>query len=317
VRRGSDAHSFRAAVGDDGDAMAGSLEIVHGNLGDLAAARDILRSCDAVIHIAAALEGSVASLFASNVIGTRRLVAALRHAAVNRFVLVSSLGVYAAGQLKPGQFLDEHCALDPQPHRRDPYSYSKVMQERVVWEAHRTDGLPLVVVRPGVIYGPGRGTLSARIGLRVGRTFMRMGGSQRVPYTYVDNCADAIVAALHAPGAVGHAFNIVDDDLPTGRTVLERHRRDVEALRVIPVPQAALGALSGMCEWYHRWSNGQLPAVLTRYKTVAMWQELSYPNHRAKTVLGWRPAVQFDEGLRRSNARSRVSVGIGRGGLIP
>jgi hypothetical protein len=111
----------------------------------------------------------------------------------------------------------------------------------------------------------------------------------------------------------------VDDDVLTARTVLQRYRREVEALRVIPVPQVVLGAVSGMCEWYHRWSNGQLPAVLTRYKTAAMWQELRYPNDRAKAVLGWRPAVRFDEGLRRSNARARARAraSLGGGGLIP
>ena len=133
--------------------------------------------------------------------------------------MVSSLGVYGASALHEGSVLDEACPLDPQPHRRDPYSYSKVEAEHIAWQSHKDRALPLVVVRPGVIYGPGRGCLSSRVGLQFGNYMIRL-GSQKMPYTYVDNCAAAIERAATLPGMEGQAFNIVDDELPTGRQVL-------------------------------------------------------------------------------------------------
>jgi nucleoside-diphosphate-sugar epimerase len=246
------------------------------------------------------MTGGAPMLFMNNVIATRAILAMIPGSAVKRFVLVSSLGVYGAGQLKKGATLDETTPLDPAPHRRDPYTYSKVAQERVAWQARETLGVPLVVIRPGVIYGPGRGAMSSRVGLRVGKLLLRMGGRQHVPYTYVDNCAAAIAAAVTAQGVEGQAFNIIDDDLPTAKHVLKHHRRSVERLHVLPVPHWAIGAASGLCEWYHRWSRGQLPAVLTRYKSAAQWGRLRYSNGKAKAVLGWRPAISFDEGLRLS-----------------
>ena len=98
----------------------------------------------------------------------------------------------------------------------------------------------------------------------------------------------------------GEAFNIVDDELPTGRQILELHRRSVGRIRVLTLPRPSIRALSRLSEWYHEASRGQLPAVLTRYKSDAQWKPLRYPNDKAKRLLGWSPEVGLDEGLERT-----------------
>src|SRR6185503_11665469 len=97
----------------------------------------------------------------------------------------------------------------------------------------------------------------------------------------------------------------VDDDPPTGRQLLRRYRKAVGGVRAVPVPQLLIQPLSRACEAYHRYSKGQLPAVLTPYKSAAMWKGLRYSNEKAKRLLGWRPAVGFDEGLERTFAALR------------
>ncbi len=308
TRPGSDVEGLRAGVGP---AAPGRLEICRGTLDRIEACAASVAGSDVVYHVAAELRGGPAVLFVNNVIATRRLIEVVRRARPRRFVLVSSLGVYGTAHLRRGDVLDEQCPLDPEPARRDPYTYSKVAQERVAWEAHRDGGLPLVVVRPGVIYGPGRDCLTARVGLAVGGFFIRMGGRQQLPYTFVDNCARAIVLAGTAPGVEGKAFNVVDDDPPTARELVKRYRAAVGRVRGVAVPGWAIGPLSGACEWYHRWSQGQLPAVLTRYKSAATWKPLRYSNARAKAELGWRPEVGFDEGLRQTFASLARPAGAG------
>jgi nucleoside-diphosphate-sugar epimerase len=274
-------------------------------LNRIAAASDALAAADVdvVVHAAAAMGGGAPVLFLNNVVALRRFLDVLQKlpSPPRRFVHVSSFGVYGTGHLRGGDTLDETCPLDPAPHLRDPYSYSKIAQEQVVWEAHAAGRLPLVVIWPGVIYGPGRGSLSNRIGLRVGRLMVRMGGGQQLPYTYVDNVAAAVALAASVPGIEGQAFNVLDDDLPRAKAVLKQYRREVERLRVVPVPYWAIRPLSGACEWYNRWSEGQLPAVLTRYKSMAAWKRLKYTNAKAKSVLGWKPSVSFVDGLRLSH----------------
>jgi len=306
VRPGSDTPSFRAAVTGDGP---GRLHVVHGSLNRIDAAFDALAvaGCDTVIHAAAAMGGGAPVLFLNNVVALREFLALLRRlpTPVRRFVHISSLGVYGTDHLRRGDTLDETCPLDPKPHERDPYSYSKIAQEQVAWEAREQHGLPLVVIRPGVIYGPGRGCMSNRIGLRVGPLMVRMGGRQQLPYTHVDNCAAAVALAASVDGIEAQAFNVLDDGLPQARRVLARYRGEVERLKVLPVPYWAISPLSGACEWYHRWSEGQLPAVLTRYKSMALWKRLKYSNDKAKRVLGWAPQVAFDDGLRQTLEWSR------------
>ena len=288
---------LRAAAG-----ASGCLEVVRGSLEWLAASPESLDGCDVVYHVAAEMRGATAALFAGNVVGTRSLIDAARRAWVGRFVLVSSAGVYGTQHLPRWGTVDEDCPLDPEPHRRDPYSYSKVVQERVAWEARREHGLPLAVVRPGVIYGPERDCLSGRVGVQVGGWMIRMGGGQPLPYTFVENCAEAVRLAGTASGAEGHAFNIVDDDPPTAAQLFRRHRSAVGTVRGIPVPAWLISPLSAACEWYHRRSAGQLPAVLTHYKSRAMWRPLRYSNAKAKAVLGWRPEVDFESGLSQTFA---------------
>jgi nucleoside-diphosphate-sugar epimerase len=239
-------------------------------------------------------------LFLNSVIPTRRLIEASLAADVRRFVLVSSFGVYGAAELKSGSLVDESTPVDRTPHRRDPYSYSKVVQEQVAWEACRQGGLPLVVVRPGVIIGPGRGALSSRIGLQLGPLLIRMGGGQTLPYVFVDNCSAAIRQAGLIEGIDGEAFNVLDDELPTGKQILRMYRQAGHRQRSLWIPRPCIQPLAGLYEWYHRFSRGQLPAVITRYKTASMWKSLRFTNQKAKSRLRWSPNVRFEEAFRRS-----------------
>ncbi len=281
---------------------AGRLELCRGDLGRPRSCAEALDGCDTVYHVAAEVSGATAVLFLGNVVATRTLMEQALRAGVKRFVLVSSLAVYGTAHLRPGGALDEDCPLDPQPHLRDPYTFSKVAQEQAAWAAHREQGLPLTVVRPGVIYGPGRNCITGRIGIPLGGAFLKIGGRRQLPYTFVDNCARAVLLAGTAPGVEGQAFNAVDDDPPTNRELLKLYRAEVGKLRGPTVPGWAVSPLSWLCEWYHGWSRGQLPAVLTRYKSAAMWKPLRFPNDRAKSRLGWTPEVSFAEGLQRTLA---------------
>jgi nucleoside-diphosphate-sugar epimerase len=248
------------------------------------------------------MRGATAVLFLSNVVATRKLLQVVSAAKVGRFVLVSSLGVYGTAHLRPWDRLDEGCPLDTQPHLRDPYTYSKVKQEELAWEAHHGGRVQLVVVRPGIIYGPGRDCLSHRVGLQIGGLLLKMGGLQQVPYVYVDSCALGVLLAGTAPKAEGQVVNLLDDDLPTASRLLQLYRQSVRPVRALPVPHWAIGPLSRLCEWYHGYSRGQLPAVLTRYKSDAHWKPLTYSNDRAKALLNWRPGVSFAEGIHRTFA---------------
>jgi nucleoside-diphosphate-sugar epimerase len=305
VRASSDRSALQHGLSDE---RAARLSTFTGSLERPESFRSALVGGTVLFHVAAALKGSVPALFLSNVVGTRHLIENANRANVHRLVLVSSLAVHGVGHLKRGSVVDETCPLDPEPHRRDPYTFSKVEQERVAWEAHERSAIRLSVVRPGVIYGPGRDCLSGRIGIRLGGFLLKMGGRQRLPYTFVDNCATAVRLAGTVAAAEGESFNVVDDAPPTGNELLRRYRRSGNRVRVFGLPQWSIGPLSRLCQWYHRWSRGQLPDVLTPYKSAAMWKPLRYSNAKARSVLGWEPVVGFEQGLRETLDRVHATA---------
>lgn len=271
------------------------LQFVRGSLGTLQS--EYISGCDAICHAAASLMGCTSALFMDNVVGTRRLLAVSQSAAIRRFVLVSSLAVYGTADLLPGSLLDEQCRLDCLPHRRDPYTYSKVVQEQVVWEAWSANRCPLVVIRPGVIYGPSRDPLTNRVGLQFGPVLLRMGSRHLLPYVQLNACARGISLAVETPGIEGEAFNLLDEGLLTAREFLKYYRKRRTALRVVPVPRWAVGYMSRLNEWYSTRSNGQLPALLTPYKSASTWKSLQYSISKAKTVLNWVPQSSTKDGL--------------------
>jgi nucleoside-diphosphate-sugar epimerase len=283
------------------------LEIVMGNLLSRA---DVARAVDGVgmiYHLAASLKGSPADIFMNTVVTSNHLLDAVA-GAPRTIVLISSMGVYGTAGLPRGAVVDERTPLEPHPERRDVYSHAKWRQEKLFRDRAATDGHRLVIIRPGVIYGPGGSPMSARVGLNLFGWFLHLGGGNRIPLTHVENCADAIVIASEHPDAAGHAFNVVDDDIPTSRAYLRRYRREVTSLRAVRIPYPAMVLISRSVESYHRRSRGQLPAVFTRYKTATLWKGTRFDNTKLKCI-GWTPRIGTREGMTQSFAHLRANPG--------
>jgi nucleoside-diphosphate-sugar epimerase len=213
-----------------------------------------------------------------------------------RVVLISSFGVYGVVPLGRGARVDEQTPLEQHPQLRDTYSHSKLRQEQLFWEYQREDGFELVVLRPGVIYGPGGGAFSNRVGLQVGPLFFHLGGNNLLPLSYVVNCAEAIVIAGTHSDSAGQAYNVHDDGLPTAAQYLRAYKRNVKRIRSIRLPYFATRLLARMLENYHRRSLGQLPAIITRYKAAAAWGGNTFSNAKLR-ALGWQQLVPTPEAM--------------------
>jgi nucleoside-diphosphate-sugar epimerase len=283
------------------------LDLFAGSLTSKEAAAATLEGVSVVYHLAASLLGAAADIFLNTVVASKNLLEAISAAGRPiKVVLVSSFGVYGVADLPRGHLVDESTPLEPHPERRDLYSQAKLRQEKLFREYQARSGFPLVVLRPGVIYGPRGSRLSARIGLNLMGVFLYLGGDNVLPLTYVDNCAEAIALAGRSAEAEGQTYNVVDDDLPTCRQYLARYRREVEPLRVLPIPYPIMQAISSAVQRYHAYSKGQLPAIFTPYKTATSWGGNRFENTKLKG-LGWKPLVSTDEGMRRAFEDFRAS----------
>jgi nucleoside-diphosphate-sugar epimerase len=172
-------------------------------------------------------------------------------------------------------------------------------QEQLIAEYGRNAGIPYVVVRPGSVYGGSKTQITGRVGLSTFGLFLHLGGSNRIPFTYVENCADAIVLAGAVDGVNGEAFNVVDDDLPTSRHFLGQYKRNIKRFRSVYVPHAVSHALCYLWETYAKSSTGQLPAAFSRKRWHMEWKKTEYSNEKLKTRLGWNPKVPTREAMAR------------------
>jgi nucleoside-diphosphate-sugar epimerase len=277
------------------------VDVVAGNLLSPEDARRAARGARVIFHLAAGVEKTFAGCFLNSVVTTRNLLdAAVEAGCLRRFVNISSFSVYSNWNLRRGALLDETCETETQPFERsEPYMYAKLKQDELVFEYARNHGLNYVILRPGAVYGPGASQLTARVGIDTFGVFLHLGGGNRLPLTYVDNCADAIVSAGLSPGADGEVFNVVDDDLPTSRQFLKLFRQNVKPIRAWPVPYPVFYAFCWLWGKYSRWSKGQLPPVFNPRRCAAYWKGNRYTNRKLKERVGWQPAIPYAVGASR------------------
>jgi nucleoside-diphosphate-sugar epimerase len=138
--------------------------------------------------------------------------------------------------------------------------------------------------------------------------FLHLGGSNRIPFTYVDNCVDAIALAGLTRGVDGEVFNVVDDDLPSSRQFLRLYKKNVRYFRSIYVPGIVSYLLCAAWEKYADWSKGQLPPAFSRKRWQVEWKKTKYSNQRLKERLGWTPRIPTSEGLNRFFESCRENV---------
>jgi nucleoside-diphosphate-sugar epimerase len=268
-----------------------------GDIRDRDALMTASEQCDAVIHLAAlvAPKARWADMESVNVDGTRNaLMAAAR---CGRFIHISSPSV---------AFHDEPSigvgTLAAQYSGHDGYTRSKALGERLVLAE---SPVPTVVLRPHLVWGPGDTQLIGRIvdRARAGRLALPDGGRALVDTTYVDDAADAIVAALD---------HCQEGDAATERPLVvtggePRPLRDLvssilEAAgvgrvpRSIPAPVAS--RLGTIIERIWPGAEPPLTHFAARQLSVAHW----FDQRETRRVLGWTPAVGLDEGFERLRA---------------
>ena len=262
----------------------------------------VTHNAQVIYHLAAGTNArSFPDAFMNSVVSTRNLLdATVGRGTLKRLVNVSSFTVYSNQGGRNGRLLDESGAIEKEPHvRGDAYCFAKVHQDEIVAEYGKQHGTPYVIVRPGSVYGPGKSQITGRVGLNTFGIFLHLGGGNKIPFTYVDNCVDAIVLAGLVKGIDGETFNIVDDDLPSSRAFLRMYKKNVRAFPSIYVPHVLSYLLCAAWENYSKSSEEQLPLVFTRKRWYVEWKKTTYSNEKAKKLLGWSPRVSMAEGLRR------------------
>lgn len=276
-----------------------SLEFFEGDLTSQVDANNAVKGVDYIIHCAAGIDGPIASMYLDTVVATRNLLEALKTKQIKRIIHLSSFAVYGTANLKSNAILNENTPLENNFKRRhDKYCYVKCKQENIVKQYQEQFNLPVVILRPGIIYGPGGNEISGRVGFRLSSLYVNIGKSNLMALSYIDNCVDAIIQCMVEPGINGEILNVHDNDLRTCNEFLRRYKK-VKKVKSFKMPYFIFWIVSWLVESYSRFSKGQIPPGFTCYRTTGMYKKLRYSNEKLVSLLKWQQSVSTEEGLLR------------------
>lgn len=275
------------------EALAGvDVEPVHADLSaELPAAA--LRGVDTVYHVAAVYrkEGVPRDYFFQvNAGGTERVLQAALQAGVGRFVHVSTVGVLGDVKNPPA---DEEAP--PSPH--DVYQESKWAGEQLARRFHAQHGLPVCVVRPGAIYGPGD-LRFLKLFRAINRGLFRLIGPGENYYhlVYIDDLVDGILLAGSHERAPGEVF-ILAGEQPIQVKDLVQMIGDVLGRKVpgwhVPVAPVMLAANIAQKVFP---ALGIEPPLYPRRLDFFI-SNRSFSIAKARRVLGYQPAYSLKTGL--------------------
>lgn len=268
--------------------------------GDLAVPESLpaaLADADVVVHAAAHLGdwGPPEKYRAINVVALEHMLNAVeRIGRLERWIQLSSQGVYPA---RHHYGTDE--TVPPEPHNIDGYTQTKAESEIVVQRHVREHGLPAVILRPGFIYGPGERNALKRVveKIQTGKMKFLGPGDRLLNNTSVENLCDAILLAIETPNIIGETFNIRDERLITREEFVHTIADYLGKPHPGHVPEWLAKTIVGPIEALARLRGRETAPILTRGQIKFLTQNLDYSIAKAKRVLGYRPRVDFHEGI--------------------
>jgi 2-alkyl-3-oxoalkanoate reductase len=289
----------RRALAAPGDMFPAGLTWLSGDLRQPDGLCDALADVEGVIHCAAAASGDLSTQLANTVLATENLLRSLP-SSLQRFVHVSSFSVYdfdAPGFLG---MLSEDTPLETRPWRRDAYTQTKLIQERLVRDLAASRGFPLMVARPGAIYGPGK-SWDFGSSLSLWRLDLIVAPLARMRLVHVQNCAEALVALLTSGAEPELTVNLVDAEQPSHWRFHRLARRAGHRAGIpVPLPYAALLALGGLARlasWCFFGNRARLPELLDLPRQRARWRPLRYSRKRLHSVLKLEQRITLESGV--------------------
>jgi nucleoside-diphosphate-sugar epimerase len=236
----------------------------------------------------------------ATVIGTQNVVAACVRNGIEKLVHISSMSVNDWAGSDDG-VITEKTAYEPRPEERGPYTRAKVEAEKTV----RQSGLPSVILRPGQIFGGKIPLLTPAVARRMGGRFLILGdGEIRLPLVYIDDVVDAIVTALDGPLKDAEIIQLVDPSAPTQNDVLSRIAPDA---KVMHAPRGLVFAAGRLSEPILGALGRKSP--VSSYRLKSALARARFESDSAEKLLGWKPRVGVDEGIRRVSAAAKSAEG--------
>lgn len=275
------------------------VEVVQGDLTDAESLKRAVQGAERVYNVAAKTGpwGLEEVYRAINVQGLANLIHASLEAGVKRIVHTSSITVY--GHHLHGIVTEEH----PYHAEDNPYSRTKIAGEKLIANLVKDHNAPVVIVRPGWIYGPRDNASFGRFVALVesGKGFLIGSGKNIVPVVYVRDVAQGLIKASEAGDEViGRVYTIADDRRVTQAEYLNTIADKLHVPHLSRrYPYAALYAAARVAEllWTALGRRKAGPPPVTTYGITLLGGDQQFSIDRARRDLGYEPAYDIQRGL--------------------
>lgn len=258
----------------------GRLQVEFGDITDAFLVRNLVADCDVVVHLAALIGipysyTAPASYVSTNVTGTLNVLEACRTAKIRRVVVTSTSEVYGSAIYTP---IDEKHPLQGQ----SPYSASKIAADKFTEAYFRSFDLPVVTLRPFNTYGPrqsARAVIPTILAQALsGSDEIQLGNfAPKRDLTYVEDTARAFLLAATTPGIEGETI----------------HCGQGTAISIGDLAELCLKLVG---------SSAKIVSVNDRFRPDKSEVELLLCDpSKAKKLLGWKPEVSLEEGIKRTS----------------
>lgn len=279
----------------EGDAV----DLHQGDIRDALAVREAIGGAPVVVNLAHGGGGASFDQVKAAMVGGAEIVArACLAAQVRRLVHVSSIAALYLG--KRHEVVTGATPPDPSPEARTDYARAKALCERMLYEMHAGQGLPVCVLRPGLVVGEGASPFHSGLGLFNNEQHCVgwNAGRNPLPFVLVQDVAQAILLATRAPHVEGRSYNLVGDVRPSARSyIAELARATGRPLRFhASQPAILLGQDFG--KWLIKRVGGRRPARPSWRDLMSRGLVATFDCDDAKRDLGWRPVADRAEFLR-------------------
>ncbi|MGC9603070.1 MAG: NAD-dependent epimerase/dehydratase family protein [Minisyncoccia bacterium] len=262
------------------------LRIFEGDINDEKNLENFVKESDIIVHLAAGTGGTYDDYYNTTVKGSELIFKLCEKNKKERLVYMSSVSIYDLNQAA-NSVVTEDTPFEPHMDLRGWYAKTKALGEQSIASKIDSSELPVTILRAGLVYAPnmkmplmGCGIIRGSVGINLGM------GDKRLPYIHIDDLHGAVKAAIKGSGKESGTYNVVSDEQPTTREIVEYFNEFApDGKRMLFVPKSFF----------------VLNPILGRYGYLLAraQKDIYYSAENLKSELGWKAVVPFREAMKQ------------------
>lgn len=270
-----------------------AVDIIEGDITDQNTVKKSMAGIDRVFHIAAAFRNPEIEdelYYKTHVDATKYLLESALSEGVSKFVHCSTVGVH--GHIET-PLADENYPFNP----GDVYQESKLFGEKLVFDFYKKYKLPIVVIRPTAIYGPGDLRLMKLFKMATLKyTPLPGNGENFYHMVHVDDLTDAFILASQKQDAVGHSIIVGGNEILTLNEILHLMAKVInKPLYKLHLPIKPIIEISKVCEKVFKLIK--IPPPIHERRIHFFTNSRAFDTTKAKKLLDFQPKINLLEGI--------------------